>query len=52
LSDVRKTQIADNVTKFKLHEPTIGSLKKVNATENDLAKGFLAVSCSSINIKS
>jgi hypothetical protein len=52
LSEDRKKALNQNITKFKLHEPTITSLKKVGATDADLANGYLAVSCSSINIKS
>ncbi|MBC7406247.1 MAG: hypothetical protein H7230_02130 [Candidatus Parcubacteria bacterium] len=51
LSAQRQKQLTDNITKFQLHEPTIGSLKNLKATDVDLKNGTLEESCSPVNIK-
>ena len=51
LSSQRQKQLTENIAKFQLHEPTIGSLKNLKATDVDLKNGTLEESCSPVNIK-
>jgi hypothetical protein len=51
LTEARQKEIIEKTAKAKLHEPTIDSLKKAGATNDDIIKGFIAVSCQTVNIK-
>lgn len=50
ISAERKKKITENVSKFKLHEPTLSNLRKAGATDSDLQKGYIESSCGSVNI--
>jgi hypothetical protein len=42
---LRLAEITRNIQLNPLHEPTITTLKKLNATPSDLQNGFLQASC-------
>ena len=50
-SSERQKQLMDNISKFKLQELTINSLKAIGANNTDLTTGTIAESCSPVNIK-
>jgi Bacterial TSP3 repeat len=49
LSTARKSQITSITTTIPLHKTTLDKLKKANATNDDLDKGYIQIKCGSTN---
>jgi Bacterial TSP3 repeat len=50
LTNSKKSLYSQNIKLYKLHEPTIASLKNSQATETDLLNGFISANCSGVVI--
>lgn len=49
LSTARKSQVTSIATTIPLHKTTLDKLKKANATNDDLDKGYVQLKCGEIN---